>query len=87
MATVNLYPTVALGFITQTNLAGSAADVDDSPDSPDGNWLTYISGSDTRIDTLFDDTAQYDLTTGTTHQELSIVGSFFDTTQTLGKIR
>lgn len=35
-------------LITQTNLSGSITDIDDDPDSPDGNWLT---ADDDEIDT------------------------------------
>jgi hypothetical protein len=35
-------------LITQTNLTGSITDIDDDPDSPDGNWLTADDdGTDT----------------------------------------
>ncbi len=36
-------------LITQTNLTGSITDIDDDPDSPDGNWLT---ADDDALDTI-----------------------------------
>lgn len=34
---------------TQTNLTGSVADIDEDPDSPDGNWLTASGSSTLRV--------------------------------------
>ncbi len=41
-ATESLYPT---GQVTWTNLDGSYLDIDDDPDSPDGNWADAVSDS------------------------------------------
>jgi len=32
-------------LLLQTNLSGAVADIQDDPDSPDSNWLTYISNN------------------------------------------
>lgn len=37
-------------LITQTNLSGSITDIDDDPDSPDGNWLLEIAAPS--VDTI-----------------------------------
>lgn len=37
------------GLLQQDNLSGSLSDIQDDPDSPDANWLTYISNN---VDTV-----------------------------------
>ena len=37
------------GLLQQDNLSGSLSDIQDDPDFPDGNWLTYITNN---VDTV-----------------------------------
>ena len=40
-------------ILVQTNLTGAVTDIDEDPDSPDGNWLTTPGGSNIELVTTF----------------------------------
>lgn len=74
MATENLYPDL---LITQTNLTGTVANIDDDPDSPDGNWLVPTSNSGNTVCEVSFPDASGDLNTGTASQQFRIqVGAY-----------
>jgi len=77
--TESLYPT---GQITWNNLDGSYLDVDDDPDSPDGNWgVPLDNNTDTCAHVSFD-TPPGNLTTGAGLQEFRIWVKKWDGTGT-----
>lgn len=61
MATENLAPDVLL---VQTGLSGTVADIDESPDSPDGNWLTTTAQNQTNTCRVSFPTPSGNLNTG-----------------------
>ena len=66
MATETLAPEALLD---QTNLTGTVADIDDDPDSPDGNWLTEVDDGDDSICRVSFPSPSGNLTTGAGLQE------------------
>lgn len=58
--------------LTQTNLTGALADIDDDPDSPDAAWLTQTSGGTDTILRVSFATPTDTLTTGAGLQEFKI---------------
>lgn len=55
-------------LITQTGLTGAIGDIQDDPDSPDGNWLTTSNNTNTVCHTSFPSPSG-NLTTGSGLQE------------------
>jgi len=70
VATETLSPDV---LAVQTNLSGSVTDIQDDPDSPDGNWLTASSTNTDCVCRVTFPTPSGNLTTGADLQEFRVL--------------
>ena len=70
MATETLSPD---SLLLQVNLSGTVSDIQDDPDSPDGNWLTAGSHTVSTICHVSFPTPSGDLTTGAGVQEFRVL--------------